>query len=260
MNKNKGMPFIVGGQTDYNDNVPARVKPNDTNATGVLVNLALTPRDKWYQMPVWITDIETGYQLGVEVGQGRGGRTIYPHNISQDNILLTGVTPNQEEYDKLVEFCTRHHQTVLEGGPAGFLPMRLKVFPYVYNTGILNKDGSNRMRVGYEPWLYDVIVANVEAGHERYQYARPYRLELLVANDYLQDQVEVQAEFNDALRKRYIQNIIGKNEVVAPPTVREIGAPGGDVSNPIYTGPDFQQIINQEFPDSANILPNPWPF
>lgn len=257
MDRKRGSPFDATGRGWVNQS-PHRVRANAANATAMLINQA-RPDAPNNQIYLFLNRIETGYSLGVSFGQGPRGRQVYPLNVTQDDIIATGQCVNQHEKDLLVQFVTKHHETTISGGKNGMgQPCTLILFGYKFDTGTLNKDGSRRYHVQFEPWKYDVYITDIDAGHERYKFAPDFTLRMAVANDYLQERVEIQADINDVLQKRYQQSlksggfISGANSTVQTVTVKPQS--DDDIGN--SGGPSFSDILSQEFPDVWNTTPH----
>jgi hypothetical protein len=228
MDSNNANVFEAKGRGYFNQ-LPHRIVPTERNATAMFINkMIVDDASPWKQRPLWITAINTGYNLSVNYGQGPQGRTTYPHNLQQTNIVLTGITPNQYEYDKIVEFATRANHNLLNfkdpGGLQNGIPaIELRLYSYFYGqkSWALSADQHTQQRTQeYEGWLYDVAIENIEAGHERTKFAREYQISCIVINDHLQDRTAVSDDVFDALYRDYIQGLLpfGLAGVIKPPT------------------------------------------
>jgi hypothetical protein len=249
----------------YFNRLPNRIVPTEQNATAVLVNkMIMDDASPWQKRPLWITAISTGYNLSMNYGQGPQGRTTYPHNLQQSNIVLTGITPNQYEYDKIVEFCTRANHNILNfkdpGGLQNGVPaIELRLYNYFYDQrswALNNAQHTEQRTQEYEGWLYDVAIENIEAGHERFKNAREYQISCVVIDDHLQDRTSVEDDIYNTLYNDYIQGLLpfGLVGALKPPTTQTAPTPNDEQ---IVARPDTNSQIWNVI-DPTNPIP-PFP-
>jgi len=205
-------------------------------ANASLDNVALPNDDPAKHLPLWVHNLTTGYSMVGTKSQGPSTAAFYPNAVVHDNLIIEGIVPNNYMYDQLVEFITRHHQYALDANrdfdgirigdnANGTLPLRFSLF---------NKEQENYHK--HKKIQVSCYIPTIEAGAERFQNARTYRLELLVTNSY-RDVETYTMEFAELLT-RY------KDRILTPyverdqpgPTTPEIFLPGprSNQLDPLY--------------------------
>lgn len=252
MDSAHGSPFKATGSGYLND--IARLAPDSVNATAKLENTALALNDPNRSIYLWIVEVTTGYQLGIETGQGQRGRAHYPRHVQQSDIQIQGITASQFQKDQLVEFISRSQHTVFETSSKGLITpppttqllghLTFTLYPHIYDTPVPQGQGQQQI-IHYEPWNYKVQATNIDAGHERFQFAPTYNLTLLVIDDLLQDNVEVSYELLKRLDKNYKANLFRSNVVDGGTYTR---TPAKLPSTITRDAPTFDQIVNETIP------------
>lgn len=195
-------------------------KLTEHNTPLSLTNTAqVGPNEKVIHLP--ITEITTGWRLSGETTQSAMHKSFYPRNMGQEPITVKGTMPNQYEYDRLVHFVTVHHQTVL--GLGKFYPVTYvlrKRTDQVDPTD--SRAGSNRIYAGRKG---DVVITGIRAGHQRFVYAVPFELELLVVRDQLDFNVHDEGTIYSKLIKRYTNSLLSESGPIQPTPDEEEVAP-----------------------------------
>jgi hypothetical protein len=187
-------------------------------ANAKLENVALTIGQQGKEMPLWITDVSTGYGVTGSKSQGPARAAFYPNGAVHADVTIKGIVPSNYMYDKLVEFVTMHHQYALDanidfdgawiGDDAnGTLPLRFTLFP---TKGDYHK---------HQPMQISCYIPTIAAGAQRFQNAREYELTLIVVNNYRDTETHTQ-EF-DALFSNYTGSIFTPRQFVPVPTAAD---------------------------------------
>jgi hypothetical protein len=168
-------------------------------ANGYLINLGLASDDPNYSMPLWINSFSSGLRMVGSNAQGPSYRSYFPRNVTFDDIIIHGQTVSNYDYDRMVEFITTHHRSALSGGNpssqnvSGATPLKFL---------LKRKDIDLRDKVLYNShssYVYNAYVKSIEAGAERFQNAREYQLQLIVASSYRDTTTETM-NFQNLLR------------------------------------------------------------
>lgn len=217
----KIQPTVVPGTTQHANPDPFRPTrkglattiPNfpatASNSNAYMINRGSSPNDPAATRKVYlfVDSIQTGWQVTGDYAQTYGSKSWYPMNLSQDDLVIQGYTANQFEFDTLVRFVERSHFTALHGAEYSpdwnqfidfvmFKPANSGSFDYLDNVG---SDTSKNIGVGVglgAPLFSSspqskaqrkinlgVVIENVAAGHERFQFAPAFTLTCKVIDD-----------------------------------------------------------------------------
>lgn len=199
----KPVPFRATGRGYFN-RLP-RQAATSTTGNAVLTNPGVGPRHPHHKLWLYVTQTQTGWSISGDYGQSPYARTFYPQQLQQDDFIITGVVPNQYEYDRITEFVQRHHDSALQADTSpGAFPLDFKLFPYRIPV---RRDRRGRIvyRYIHRGVHLELFIQNHEAGHERFVNAPTWTLPCKVSNDFLQQQRSVKGYVNDALQKNYLQ-------------------------------------------------------
>lgn len=126
------------------------------------------------EIPLWVFDIQTDFNLGGSNSQSMLTRTFWPRSFTQQSYRIQGQAPGQKELGDLAEFI---HQTqrnaVLDN-----LGKRLVNF-YLFDKGLKNVGG--RMRGSHKPIAVAGYVRNFNRSHQRFDPAPNYSFDFIVA-------------------------------------------------------------------------------
>lgn len=208
-----GPAFRATGK-GYHNRLP-KLQANAHNANARLHNRGLGDSNKQHELWLFCTGVETGWNLAGEHGQSIHSRVFYPKALSQDEIAIEGIVANQYEYDRIVEFVQKHHETALKGvdtgvtsspnGKQGGLPVDFRLAPYRIPTG-RDKRGMTTYRTIHGGMHYEGYITSIEAGHRRFINAPTFVFKMQVTNDFLHQRIVMTALINAELQKRYLQH------------------------------------------------------
>jgi len=205
-------PYQARNLKKVNNHNP-HVIPNGNNAPAFLTNMALPSSDGMHKIYLWIDEIETGWHMSGSVSQSAYSKNFYPKNASQMPVIIRGFMPNQYQYDRLVQFVTTHHMTVLNGNV--FQPLVFKMKPLTIKA-----------RNGKQTKIYlgknlQCFIDSISAGHQKFTYAPRFELSMTVIKDQKDKDGITTAEMNYQLQKSYEAGLLMGN-----PKIFEDGAPG----------------------------------
>lgn len=205
-------PFKATGHGLANK-LPTRFVANAHNCNVVLTNKSADPSvTDLHKIYLFVDGIQTGYALAGSTAQTQLSRSFYPSNLSQDDLVITGMTPSQYEYDKLVRFVLHHHYTQFVPNPNAPLDSGSS-----YQSGVdfkLYKPTTGKTFNAHPPLHYMIVVSQVAAGHQRFESGVPFQLTCKVTFDFLQrddfsvatDPVTVKQVFGDVHRPNLTTN------------------------------------------------------
>lgn len=167
------------------------------NANACLINRGTAPGEDTAKIYLYVDTAETAWTVSGEYGQAHDARTWYPRNLKQDDLVLTGYVPNQTEYDRLVRFVQRHHYTALHGADYNnnwfhfvdfllFQPFNshtFNYFPITDTTTSLQQQDFSQKLAKHAGLNYGVVIVDIDAGHERFQFAPGFTLTCKVTDD-----------------------------------------------------------------------------
>lgn len=90
------MPFQPTN-AGYDTNAARRPAPGGAN--GWLRNLLDDT-----EVPMWVYEVQTGFAMAGSVGQSPRTRSLFPHNMEQQQFTVMAQFPNQDLYAQVVEF------------------------------------------------------------------------------------------------------------------------------------------------------------
>lgn len=146
------MPFQPTGQ-GYDTNATRRPLPKGVN--GWLKSLL-----DGSEVPLWVYEIGTGFGMAGIKAQSQRTRSLFPHNMEQQQFTVSCQFPNQELYANAVEFI-RSMQTKLSSS----------LILQVVNRGI----AVNRLKGVHRDLYVEGYVLNAPRGHQRFIYAPELR-------------------------------------------------------------------------------------
>lgn len=155
----------------------------------LLHNRGLREDEEHHSIWLFCTGVGTGYRLTGNTSQSQRSRTFYPRHMSHDDIVIRGITANQKEYNRLVDFVVAHHDRALDapdsvdsGGEAlrGTRPIRFSLKPYRIKT----REGGPWMTI-HPAMGIEGYITGITAGAERFQQAVPFELTLKVTDEML---------------------------------------------------------------------------
>lgn len=155
-------------------NVPA----TEQNANGRLINRDVPGNDPFQDIYMYVDNVKTGWVLSGTQSQVRGSNTFYPKNVQQIPITISGICPNQYEYDRLVRFVQNHQQSMQDPAYSGTALQRVDFFLY---PGY-DPTGKYIMHPGM---AYGGHITTIRAGHERFKFYPSFDLLFTVTYDYL---------------------------------------------------------------------------
>lgn len=163
---------------------------------------------------LFVTDIELGWTVSGDYGQSKGYRTFYPKNLHQTPVQITGVVANQYEYDRLVEFVSKHHRNVIQDAT---YVCNFKLFPFRI---LLNPESGKPpiYRWVVRPMNFDGVVMAMDAGHERFKNAPTWSIQFMVTYDYLSPSPVTDSQ-TDLVLKQNWEQIFGAAFTQSPTTV-----------------------------------------
>ena len=174
--------FSAKGKGYFNaiPNFPADAKI----ANGVLINRATTLNNPLRRLYLFVDAVETGWTLTGQTSQAQASRSFYPRNMQQGELIIQGVVANQYESDRIVEFVAHHHMSqfnagviVQQGldGNGNYPSVEFKLFRP-------QRGGTNQT----PPMYVDMVITDIESGHERFMNFPTYNLTCKVIYDHLQ--------------------------------------------------------------------------
>lgn len=180
------------------------------NANAVLVNRGTVATDRLAKIYLYVDAVETSWSVAGEYAQAHDAKSWYPRNLHQDLFVIEGFVPSQDEFDKLVRFVDRHHYTALHGAEFNtnwfhfvdfllFRPKNHNTFAYFPQTDTsheweLRDDGGlpvaqkqlnalERKLAKYSGLNYGILILDIDAGHERFQFAPAFSMQCKVVDD-----------------------------------------------------------------------------
>lgn len=202
---NQPPAFRATGRGLQNDS--PRFFANSSNANGIFTNLSANPSQyDLYKLYAFVHEVETGWSLSGNYGQGNFAKTFYPQNLQQDDISVIGQCPSQFEYDKLVSFVEHSHRTILSSQLESSKSwIDFKLLPHTDPPIRQPLQAGQTRRKIHHGMHYGVVITTVEAGHERFNHQPLFRLTCKVLNDYVQPQYEVDGAIYNSLVSDYIK-------------------------------------------------------
>lgn len=206
------------------------------NANLLLHNRGLGEDDRNHKLWVFCTGISTGWSISGSYGQSAAARTFYPNNLTQEEIVVSGMVANQYEYDRVVEFVVAHHKRALDtfdhdtdpNTPGqDTAPLEISLFPYMIDTGKRTRKGEIVWRevygglpgagsVGSNGAKVQGYVTAIDAGHERFVNAKTFQISVRISYDFMAKPVHLRGELNKQLRTDYMQSF-GQQHNYKPP-------------------------------------------
>lgn len=176
---------------------------NANNSNGSLTNKATSQKvADLYKMYLFIDAIQTGWALAGDYGQGQFGRVFYPRNLSQDELVIEGTVANNYEYDRLVRFVEHHHNTQFSSQIAVAQSLNGNdQYPGVDFS--LYRPVNSSIRT-FTPLKYGVVITDMSAGAQRFQFARTFSLQCKVIYDYLQRPYHLEQGINTIITRQQI--------------------------------------------------------
>lgn len=205
-------PFRATGKGWFNryPDFAASVK----NANASLTNRATSQsNDELYKIYLFVNTIETGWKVSGETGQGPTSRVFYPRNLTQDELVIQGLTASQYEYDKIVQFVEHHHYSQIK--PQGLIAQSYDGNSYPSVDFSLFKPANSQTFDAYTPLRYSIVILNIEAGHERFLNYPTYNLTCKVVYDYLGSQYQIQQDITERINRK---QVFGKASNPSPAT------------------------------------------
>lgn len=199
---NQSSGFRATGKGYYNKlpNFSAETKGN-----AILHNRAVVDADPQHKMSIFCTAVSTGWNVIGSYGQTISNRAFYPQHLIQKPIVIEGVCANQYEYDKLVDFIQRHHETSLQSSyDLDTHPIEFKLFPYEVETGKVDAGGNKIMRKIHDKMRVEGYITNIKAGHQRFVNAPTFQLEMIVAYENQEEEYRLSAEMEEEVFNKYI--------------------------------------------------------
>ena len=83
--------------------------PADAATGSAMLKDSVSGKKLW----LYVTDVSTSWSLQGSKSQTQARSTFYPQHVTQELLVVRGQCANQFEYDRIVEFITRHHRNSL---------------------------------------------------------------------------------------------------------------------------------------------------
>ena len=183
------------------------------NANAVLINKSFDPDSKYGRLWLFCTGVFTGWHVSGSFGQSVSSRFFYPRTLIQDEMQIRCSVASQYQYDLMVEFIQKHHQsainsvsnvaTMVSTGGSGGIPIEFKLFGHKIPVG-KNRAGATIYKVIHDPVHYEGFIHTVESGHDHLTNAPSFTLNMKVSKDFHGQNVEKTGILNAALQKRYL--------------------------------------------------------
>lgn len=159
------------------------VHPTEGDANATLYNYGVAKNTpiELARIRLWVESISSAYKVSGQYAQTHSSRTWYPKNFYQDVVQIVGWVPNQYQYDNLVRFVMHSQHTALQSSAANY-------FNYVDFK--LYRPLNTAHTIYHVPpggVHYGVIITDIDAGHERFQFAKQFQLTCKVTNDFRQN-------------------------------------------------------------------------
>lgn len=171
------------------------VHPTEGNANATLYNYGVAKNAPVYlaRTRLWVENIESAFKVSGQYGQAHSSKTWYPKNFFQDVLTITGWVPNQYQYDNLVRFVMHSHHTALQSSADNY-------FNYV-DFKLYRPQNTDRSFYHVPPGgvHYGLIITDIDAGHERFQFAKQFILTCKVTNDFRDNQKNLYQSIEDKI-------------------------------------------------------------
>jgi hypothetical protein len=176
LNRQIGPRIDTGYQVNGN-NVSANDKTN--------WSIQLVKPNKKY-LNLWADEISIDFSMSGTMGQSRYRRDFYPHSFNEPTMMISGVMPNQREYNKLAAFVRESHSEALNVQQNyGELSKNTKPFPTVsliMKSSNPQKRGQPRTQKGGRRGMkLEGYIKTIAAGAVKFNFAPAYQIEFIVA-------------------------------------------------------------------------------
>lgn len=187
---------------------------NEHNGNGLLENTSpsLIAGEPDKKLWLFVTGLQTGWKVAGAHVQTQQSRTFNPQHLMQDELVIMGQVANQYEYDRIVQFVTRHHVTAQAGTQLsgyerttghGGAPVSFRVVPYLSGTGAGNRAIVSKAHGATPPIHVEGYITEIAAGAERFTTARPFELKIKVTEDFLSQPWEA-AKISGVMFQKYL--------------------------------------------------------
>jgi hypothetical protein len=194
------IPYDKGGAVRTPDIEPGKGRHADT------WNVRLTNPAGW-QIPMWVYEVEASFQLNGESVQSNQKRQFFPRNMVQPTMTVRGQVPNNYQYNRLALFVRDSHYFALNSNYiARMEALAGKKLSVAHDaTGAANPLVTMEIRKGTatsgrnvkgpnNPMVLQGLIKNMTAGASRYEYAKEFEFDFVIATSQKAGQVGVYSD------------------------------------------------------------------